>query len=192
MPEAWGASGGAAAFSPCGHHRWWLVRHWSSAGSAVVFLGLNPSTATGRQDDPTLRRLRGLARQWGHGRLLVLNLFSRIGRDPAQLRRCPQPVGEHNDAWLATALAWLAASPPGSEGPPPRLWLGWGNQGGLHGRHRQVLDQLRCWNGEVVCVGLTRKGQPRHPLYTRAGQPPLPFVGCSPPCPGFHAVTPFT
>lgn len=192
MPGAWRGVEGAALFSPCGRYRWWLVRHWRPEGSAVLFPGLNPSTADGQQDDPTLRRLCGLARQWGHGRLLVLNLFSRVGRDPARLRRCAQPVGEHNAAWLATALAWLQAQPADPGGAPPRVWLGWGQRGGFHDRQRQELDRLQCWDGELVCVGVTREGHPRHPLYVRADQPPLPFSGFPPPCPGFHADTPFT
>lgn len=192
MPLAWQEDGGAALFSPCGRYRWWLQRQWRAGGSAVVFLGLNPSTADGRREDPTLRRLCGLARDWGHGRLLVLNLFARVGRDPAQLCRCAEPVGEHNEAWLATALAWLAAHPLRPGAPPPRVWLGWGQLGSLHGRHRRALDLLRCWEGEVVCVGTTRGGQPRHPLYVRAGQAPLPFAACPPPCPGSLADTPST
>ena len=145
-------------------------------GSAVLFLGLNPSRADGERDDPTLRRLRALAVRWGHGRLLVMNLFARVGPDPSLLRRAPDPVGEHTDGWLATGLAWLAAQPPDPFGPPPRIWVGWGQRGGLHGRSEQVWDGLRCWDGDVVCVGLTRQGQPRHPLFCRADQPPQPFV----------------
>ncbi len=191
-PAAWQGTGGAAAFSACGRYRWWLVRHWRAAASPVLFLGLNPSRADGRQDDPTLRRLIALADHWGHGQLLVLNLFSRVGRDPAQLRHWSQPVGDDNEAWLAAALAWLQSQPKPEDGPPPRLWLGWGRQGGLHDRDRRIRTLLQCWKGEVVCVGVTRDGHPRHPLYTRAHHPPLPFPGLSPPCPGSPAVTPST
>jgi len=176
VPASWNGSAGAAALSGCGRYRWWLVRPCQPAGSAVLFLGLNPSRADGERDDPTLRRLRSLAGRWGHGRLLVMNLFARVGPDPALLRRALEPVGEHCDGWLATGLDWLAAQPPDPSGPPPRIWVGWGQRGALHGRGEQVLDLLRCWGGEVVCVGLTRQGQPRHPLYCRADQPPQPFV----------------
>jgi hypothetical protein len=179
-------------FSACGRYRWWLSRHWSPEASPVVFLGLNPSSADGRRDDPTLRRLIALARRWGHGRLLVLNLFSRVGHDPAGLRRCREPVGEDTDRWLATALAWLRQQPPPLLGPPPRLWLGWGHRGGLRGREAHVLARLRCWGGEVVCVGVTRQGHPRHPLFVRSSQPPLPFFAEVPPCRASPAVTPST
>lgn len=190
-PSAWQGTSGDALFSACGRYRWWLVRHWCPQRSAVLFLGLNPSKADGRREDPTLRRLQGLASRWGHGHLLVLNLFSRVGTDPSQLRRSPEPVGEHTDAWLATALRWLAEQPHQGTGPPPRLWLGWGHRGGLQGRDEQVLALLQCWTGDVVCIGETRKGHPRHPLFCRATQPPLPFVQRSSPCPASHAATPF-
>jgi hypothetical protein len=181
VPASWNGGSGAAAFSGCGRYRWWLVRPCQpSGGSAVLFLGLNPSRADGERDDPTLRRLRGLAGRWGHGRLLVMNLFARVAPDPALLRRTPAPVGDEGDGWLAAGLAWLAAQPPDPCGPPPRIWVGWGQQGGLHGRSAQVLEVLRCWGGEVVCVGLTRQGQPRHPLYCRADQAPQPFVVANP------------
>jgi hypothetical protein len=162
-------------FSPCGRYRWWLLRSWQPARSAVVFVGLNPSTADGTRNDATLERLLRLARHWGHGGLLVLNLFARTGRHPDVLRRCADPVGARNDAWLVTALDWLGQPPTAPEGPPPRVWLGWGQRGGLHARDRRVLDLLRCWKGELVSVGTTRGGHPRHPLYTRSDQDPLPF-----------------
>lgn len=168
--------GGAAQFSPCGHYRWWLLRRWCPGPSTVVFVGLNPSTADGRRSDATVRRLHALAASWGHGQLLVLNLHARVGREPALLDRCREPVGEQNEAWLATALDWLRAEPSPRQGPPCRVWLGWGQRGGRHGRDRRLLELLRCWSGDVVCVGTTRDGHPRHPLYTRANQAPLPFT----------------
>jgi hypothetical protein len=194
VPAAWRGAAAAAAFSDCGRYRWWLTRRWQPRGGALVFVGLNPSTADGGRDDPTLRRLRGLAERWGYGQLLVLNLFARVGRDPAGLRRCAEPVGPHNDAWLATALGWLGqrASAGAAADLPARVWVGWGRGGNLHGRDRAVLPQLRCWEGEVVCVGLTRSGQPRHPLYCRASQPPIPFPLAAPPCPAFPVAMPST
>jgi hypothetical protein len=191
-PAAWRGDTAAALFSPCGRYRWWLVRHWCPERSPVLFVGLNPSTADAGRDDPTLRRLCGLAGCWGHGGVLVLNLFSRVGSDPAQLRKSPQPVGEHTDAWMVTALGWLGAQASNGSGPPPRVWVGWGHQGGLHGRCQQVLPLLQCWKGDVVCLGITRHGQPRHPLFTRASQPPLPVPVSPSPCPASPVVTPST
>jgi hypothetical protein len=78
---------GSAAFSPCGHYRWWLERVWAPERPRLIYVGLNPSRADGCRDDPTLRRLQGFARAWGYGALEVLNLFARISVSPALLRR---------------------------------------------------------------------------------------------------------
>lgn len=78
---------GRAAFSPCGRYRWWLERLWEPGGSRLLFIGLNPSHADHRRDDPTLRRLVAFAAGWGYGSLEVLNLFALVSPDPAALGR---------------------------------------------------------------------------------------------------------
>lgn len=145
---------GAAAFSACGHYRWWLERVWALEGPRLLFIGLNPSRADGGRDDATLRRLVGFARCWGYGALEVLNLFARISPSPALLSRVVDPVGAETDAWI---LRRLAAEP---EAP---LWLGWGNQGARQGRDQEVRALLA---GRICLqLGTTASGQPRHPLY---------------------------
>jgi hypothetical protein len=159
----------SAAFSPCGHYRWWLERVWEPQRPRLLFIGLNPSRADGRRDDATLRRLVGFAGSWGYGALEVLNLFSRISPSPAVLRRAADPVGADTDAWIRRQLAAHPQAP---------LWLGWGNQGAWRGRDRAVLALLDRWGAScrpVCCVGRTAAGQPRHPLYLSATLQPLPW-----------------
>jgi len=159
-----------AAFSTCRRYRWWLRRQWQPQRPTLVFVGLNPSRADAERDDPTLRRLVGFARQWGYGSLLVLNLFARISPSPAVLMRCSDPVGPENDRWLLWTLGL----------GPAAIWLGWGNRGALDGRDRTVLTLLNralsCASvgttPELLCLGWTAAGQPRHPLYVPAGTKP--------------------
>lgn len=95
----------------------------------------------------------------------------------------PPPCGGCG-AWPANGAMGgcsCSISSPGWGGGGPRVWLGWGQRGGFHDRQRQVLDQLQCWSGDLVSVGVTRAGHPRHPLDARADQPPLPFPGFPPP-----------
>lgn len=158
------ATRGDAAFSACGHYRWWLERLWWPERPRLIFIGLNPSRADGRCDDPTLRRLVGFAHSWGYGGLEVLNLFARISPSPAVLRRAADPVGSETDAWIAARLAAQPAAP---------LWLGWGNQGTWRGRDRAIGEWLqgrRCFS-----LGRTAGGQPRHPLYLPASSQPAPW-----------------
>ena len=158
-----------AAFSPCRHYRWSLQRQWQPGLPPLVFIGLNPSRANAEQDDPTLRRIVGFARQWGFGCVTVLNLFARISPSPALLKRAADPVGPENDHWLQAALNAQGAA----------IWLGWGNQGAWRGRDRQVLALLQQalvaeprLGNRLLCLGLTAQGQPRHPLYAAAALSP--------------------
>lgn len=158
-------SGGRAAFSACGHYRWWLRRRWDRARPRLLFIGLNPSAADGRRDDPTLRRLLGFARSGGFGSLEVVNLFARISASPAVLRRYTDPEGPANDRWIRRRLASLVAAPVGGV-----IALGWGNGGAWRGRERQLLALLDQEAPQLprLCLGLTASGQPRHPLYLPA------------------------
>jgi hypothetical protein len=171
---------GAAALSACGRYRWWLERVWEPGAPRLLFVGLNPSGADARRDDPTLRRLLGFARGWGYGALEVVNLFSRRCSSPALLHRCADPVGNETDAWIVCrAAAVLAAARPGPAAPPgagaagwdPLIWLGWGNGGTLAGRERlvgalleKVIVEARV-AAPLAVIGWTAAGQPRHPLY---------------------------
>lgn len=54
-----------ATFSPCRTYRYDLWRKWSDTNPPLVVIGLNPSTADERRDDPTIRRCISFARKWG-------------------------------------------------------------------------------------------------------------------------------
>ncbi len=167
-----GAGWGDAAFSPCGHYRWWLERGWAPQRPRLIFIGLNPSRADRQRDDPTLRRLQGFARAWGYGALEVLNLFARISPSPAALRRGADPVGGETEDWIRMRLA----AHPGAA-----LWLGWGNHGGWGDRDLAVLALLQDWwaaegsRRPCFCLGVTASGRPRHPLYLAADLAPQPW-----------------
>jgi hypothetical protein len=76
----------SAVLSPDGVYRYRLDRVWG-AGPRVLFVMLNPSTADATQDDPTLRRCLGFARDWGYGSLTVANLYAYRARGPQAGRR---------------------------------------------------------------------------------------------------------
>ena len=160
-----------AALSSCGAYRWLLHRPIQSSDQiskqrrVLLFVGLNPSRADGRRDDPTLRRLRGFAHQWGYHHLVVLNLFARISPSPSLLCRCAEPIGAENDLILHSLFQQWAQQPQWN------LWLGWGVGGGLRQRDAEVLKMLndvsdrRGVLSPPFVTGLTKAGYPRHPLY---------------------------
>ena len=160
-----------AKLSSCGAYRWLLHRPIQSSDQiskqrrVLLFVGLNPSRADGRRDDPTLRRLQGFAHQWGYHHLVVLNLFARISPSPSLLCRCAEPIGAENDLILHSWFQQWAQQPKWD------LWLGWGVGGGLRQRDAEVLKMLndvsdrRGVLSPPFVTGLTKAGYPRHPLY---------------------------
>ena len=166
------AAVGTALFDGRRHYRYALARTWRPAGTRVAFIMLNPSRADATRDDPTIRRCVGFARDWGFGGVDVVNLFAARTPRPALLRRRRRPVGPDNDRHL---LGVCRAA---------RLVIAaWGVHGAWQGRDRAVLALLAGVGIGLHCLGLTREGHPRHPLYLpRAAQPaPFPMPGGIPP-----------
>ncbi len=143
-----------ARFSRCRRYRYALWRRWAP-GPQVLFIMLNPASADEEQDDPSLRRCLGFARAWGYGGLAVANLFAlRCPSGVALARlvkaRSPGLIGTGNDRWLRRLYeeSQFAVA-------------AWGNHGQLLGRSRAA----RILAPDLHCLGVTRQGEPRHPLY---------------------------
>lgn len=155
-----------ARFDRSGRYRYTLWRVWDRQRERVAFIMLNPSTADAEADDPTIRRCTGFARQWGFGGLLVGNLFAYRTSQPCELRRAPDPVGSGNDRALSEIAAAAAL-----------VVLAWGNAAARVAPQRaaRVLQSFGS-GARLHCLGLTRQGMPRHPLYVRAGAVLLGFA----------------
>lgn len=148
-----------ATFSQGRTYRYALTRGWDAARPLAVFIMLNPSTADALADDPTIRRCISFAQSWTAGGLLVLNLFGLRATDPKVLRRHPDPVGPDNDLVIADRLS-------GAEPVGPVI-CAWGSHAGVAERADRVLALLRNRAIRPLCLGTTKAGHPRHPLYVR-------------------------
>jgi len=160
------ASGLSAIISPCGQYRYLLSRPSGQPDprkSTVLFLMLNPSTADASVDDPTIRRCRGLSKAWNCNGFTVANLYALRSTRPETLWSHPDPVGPDNDRWLRNlaieyrdvVCAW------GALGKPERV--------------RVVAEILSDAGARLWCLGTTKTGAPKHPLYIRADQPLIPW-----------------
>ncbi len=156
-----------AHFSADGHHRLILGRRWAD-GPFVAFIGLNPSTADGDEDDPTVRRCIGFARDWGYGGLLVANLFTLCATDPRNLAIAKRPLTLGAD----NALRDVADK-------SDLVIEAWGAHPMATGRQGQVRELLDGRAPRAV-LGYTQAGAPRHPLYAPAGTQPQPIGGEAP------------
>ena len=90
-----------AVYSDCERYRYSLTRVWDHQADKVLFVMLNPSTATEVQNDPTVERCERRARTLGFGGFRVTNIFAWRDTDPRNMKAAADPIGPHNDATLA-------------------------------------------------------------------------------------------
>lgn len=163
---------GPAVLSEDRRYRYRLSRSWERPGenvSVVTFVGLNPSTADENTLDPTLRRCLRFAMDWGHNAFCMLNLFAYRATNPLDMKAqgldAIGPLNDEHLIWAATHSATVVAA--------------WGAHGGWLGRDSEVLKLLGAEGVELHCLGRTRDGMPRHPLYMKRDTPLIPYTGSS-------------
>ena len=150
-----------AVYSDCERYRYSLTRIWADAGPKVLFVMLNPSTATEVQNDPTVERCERRARALGCGGFRVTNIFAWRDTDPRKLRAAAAPIGPDNDRAILDGCAWA-----------DQVIAAWGVHGAHLDRGPEVETLLRRAGYSLWHLGLTKAGHPRHPLYIRYDQQP--------------------
>ena len=141
-----------AIFSDCRKYRYALSRTWNGKKKTILFIGLNPSTANEKIDDPTIRRCINYAQNWGYGSLLMVNLFAYRATMPSELKNVKNPIGNDNDLHIIelSKKADIAVA-------------AWGNEGNLLNRDKEVKKILP----NLMCLKINKSGQPAHPLYQK-------------------------
>lgn len=121
---------------------------------------LNPSTADAQIDDPTIRSCVRLARGLGYGSFEVVNLFAFRATNPDALGRESSPVGPQNDWMIEAAILRCDIGV-----------MAWGAHPIAENRSRTVRSLIRSRRPATYCLGKTKAGAPRHPLYVKSGTP---------------------
>jgi hypothetical protein len=156
----------SATISECGRYRFALSRTWDGRQPQDCWIMLNPSTADAHDDDPTIRRCMGFSQGWGAGGITVVNLFALRSTDPQALYSDPNPIspppGDYNDVMISNA------SRHGG-----KTIAAWGVHGWIGGRNAAVMRLLA--NQSVYCLGVTKDGHPRHPLYVDGATRLIPY-----------------
>lgn len=150
----------SATISKDGLYRYELRRRWGGFGKidTLYWIMLNPSRADADLDDPTIRRCIKFSQVWGANALCVLNLYALRSTDPRALDSHPDPIGPENDTFLRTCLAYKSAIAAWGASADP-------------GRARDVVSMLAGIGVRLQCLGTTKDGAPRHPLYVRGDTP---------------------
>lgn len=152
----------AAAFSPDRRYRYALWRIWDERKPICTFIGLNPSTADENRPDPTVTRGVGFAGSWGYGGFCMANMYAFVSTDPSVLIDHHLFVGPENDAWLRYLAAY--------SGIVVACWGHWKET-------RERSETVKKMIPHLYCLGLTKGGHPRHPLYLPRGTKPIEYGG---------------
>jgi hypothetical protein len=156
-----------ARYSDDERHRYALTRCFNIfIKRRVTFVMLNPSTATETVSDPTVRRCERFARRWGFAWLEVVNLFSYRATNPRELYTVGAPAAGDPENWIAIEEAALRSE---------LIVLAWGTHGALRDRSLAVAELLQPFALKVRCLGRTKEGFPKHPLYIAGDTPLEPF-----------------
>lgn len=132
----------------------WRIISPIFAKEYICFICLNPSTADETTDDNTVRRCIRFARREGYGVVCVLNLFALRSTDPSAIKTVIDSKGPENDKHIFAVAK-------GAE----KIVVAWGVHGSFMRRDKDVLHLLE--RMELYCLGMTKDGHPRHPLYLK-------------------------
>ena len=147
------------SFSPDRRHRYSLIHRINPllGDSLILWIGLNPSTADESQLDPTLTRIRSFSEREGFHGFWMANLFGLRTPYPKEMMAAADPVGPGNDASLQLAAKRCE-----------RIVAAWGAIGEFQSRAEAVANLFP--GRELWCLGTTKDGHPRHPLYVNGRQ----------------------
>lgn len=155
----------SAIISEDGRFRVRLFRRWREDRPLWLWIMHNPSTADERADDPTIRRLIGFTERGGGGGFIVENLFSFRATDPKAVKAAGWPYDPDANNSILVSMAECT-------GP---IVCAWGNatEGS---RIHAILSMIRRTGRPPMCLGLTQRRQPGHPLYVPYEQKLIPLT----------------
>lgn len=159
----------AAQFADDDTHRLFLGRLWDHNCSKILFIGLNPSTADGQEDDNTVTRLINFSKSWGFGGFYLCNVYSFVSTDrkgllPYYIKLSPHKrkvidrrnfkVIEDRASICSMVVFCWGATVIEEEGPQDKL-----------------ISKFK----DARCFGKNQNGSPKHPLYLPSHLSLIPF-----------------
>lgn len=146
-------------FSRSGKNRYFLRYVWGS-GPILVWFMLNPSIANEQRSDPTVTRCINFSKANGYGGLIVVNTEPLVSTDSKGIRgQLSKTAARYNRRYIAAVAK-----------RHPVVVVAWG---GHCKRPANVMRRIVARHGfkKIYCLGTTKAGQPRHPLYLAKSTP---------------------
>lgn len=129
----------------------------------ALFVGMNPSTAEADVDDPTIRRDLEFCRAWGLRGYVKANVGDYRATKPKMLSAPGVVAVSPENIPIVLATAKRAERVVMAFGVPPKP---------LIAAAEQITHELVRAGHELLCLGKTAAGWPRHTLYL-LGETPL-------------------
>jgi hypothetical protein len=146
-----------------------LLRRWIGdefPSRYVLFVGMNPSVAEAQIQDPTIVREWGFASRWGYDGYVKCNIADYRATFPKDLLVpgiTPSSTVNLPTIFYQALAADLVVI---CHGKLNRV---------LEPIGREVVSNLRDLGIELKCLGKTKDGFPRHPLYLRSDTPLMDY-----------------
>lgn len=147
-----------ALLSSDGKYRFKLYRQWVvPADKTICWIMLNPSSADAEIDDPTIRKCIRFSEIWGYHAMWVGNLNPYRTSDPLKIPKDESltPIVNHGSAWQNRGCIWQIMD------ASDKIVVAWGTHG---------YNYVPPWIAEdrvIYCLGKTKFGYPKHPLYLK-------------------------
>lgn len=130
-------------------HRYAIIEIWNMSRPSITWVGLNPSMANERDDDPTIRRIIDFSKRWGYGGFNMLNLFSQITPHPKELRFEPSVDQNFNRLFIENHT------------DSDNVVFAWGTSKQAKIESEWIINEFE----EAKTLGLNLDGSPKHPLF---------------------------
>jgi hypothetical protein len=133
----------------------------------VQFIGLNPSTADEKINDPTIRRCIDFSKRWGYSSFCMTNIFPFRATDPEDMMRHDEPADIRIENAQHVERIAMGAD---------LIICAWGKHGSHIKRGDKFIKHLRDVSKlKIHHLGLNTDGSPKHPLYLKATTTPIPY-----------------
>ena len=149
-----------AVISKDNKYRYLLSRTWDDSKPIVAFIGLNPSIADDKIDDPTVNRCINFAKSWGYGGFYMLNLFAFRATEPKNMFKAESPIGDENDKYILKYSKQV-----------DKVVCAWGN----HGKYKERSTYIFNLINNTYYLKMNKSGEPAHPLYLKANLTPIQY-----------------
>ena len=154
-----------AVYSSCKKYRYSLTRAVPNSKFSLLFILLNPSSATELVSDPTVSRCQTRALLFGYDSFRICNLFAYRTKSPKVMKKYPEPIGPQNNFIISNSILWAS-----------NVLCAWGSHGTHLDRATEVRKMIKMTGIKTYHFGLTKANQPRHPLYLSYSQKPVRWI----------------